>query len=92
MQEAAGPVQMGRTNSIPVLGEDGLTLHLRQAAKKGCWKLEVSNVGWKPVSSDTQTHIKHLIERHAKLDGRPDVENDGRFCTYFFSGLLGQNT
>jgi len=89
IQDGSGRIpQVGRSNSIPVVTEGGITMSLAPTMKRNQWRLEVSSTGPQTVSQEaTVTSLRGIIRRSAKLLGGAPT-TDGKVVNIFFEGLL----
>jgi hypothetical protein len=89
LQDGAGRIpQVGRSNSIPVVTEAGITMSLAPTMKRNQWRLEISSTGTQTVSQEeTVSSLRGIIRRSAKLLGGAPTSN-GKVTNIFFEGLL----
>ena len=79
--------QIGRSNGIPIVTEQGVSMSLAPTMKKDQWRLEVSVAGVKIVPEATVSTLQGIIRRSAKIVRGSPVSN-GKVVNIFFEGLL----
>lgn len=88
IQFASGRIpQVGRSNGIPIVTEQGVSMSLAPTLKKGQWRLEVSETGMQTVPEATVTSLQGIIRRTAKIVGGSPTSG-GKVFNIFFEGLL----
>lgn len=89
IQDGSGRIpQVGRSNSIPVVTEQGVTMSLAPTMKKNQWRLEVSSTGTQTTPpEETVASLRGIIRRSAKLLGSSPTPG-GKVFNIFFEGRL----
>lgn len=89
IQDVGGRVpQVGRSNSIPVVTEAGVTLSLAPLLKKNQWRLEISSTGPQTVTQEeTVASLQEIIRRSAKILSSNPIPG-GKGFNIFFEGRL----